>query len=164
MAKRKKAKPNYMGWVVGIVIVVVIVLLVMRMAPEEVAEEAVEPGKVSKVQEAPTLVDKCDLNYVIGPAKRCTVDNGVGKQAVMNSGKGTIPGMWFMAETVDGKSAYFKSGESVGVKETKEYTLELADWAGELGSDIRSVTIYPQTTAGEACLNQRIQVLVSKCA
>ena len=96
MAKRraKKAKPNYMGWVIAAIIVVVVILLVTRMAPEEEAEKVVEPGKVSKVQAAPTMVAKCDLNYVIGPAKRCYDDMGVIKQAVMNSGKGTIPLKW----------------------------------------------------------------------
>lgn len=166
MAK-KKVKPNYTGWIIAAIIVLVIIILVMQKPAQEKAvtkpSEITEPGKVSKVVAAPEMVPKCDLNYVIGVANRCTLVDGNAKMPVVNSGKGTIPGMWFKVTAVDGKEAYFKSSESISVKETKAYTLELSSWSAEIGSAIKSVTLYPMTSDGKACENQRIIQQIDRC-
>lgn len=170
MTKKKSksgAKPNYMGWVIAAVIVIVVIVLVMRtQAPADVTtptdQITTEGGKVAKVQTAPEAIT-CDLNYVIGKKGACMKTDGDAKVPVMNSGKGAIPGMWFEAITVDGKTAYFKSTESIGVKEIKDYTLELEDWGAEIGSAIKSVTILPMTSDGKSCKNAGISLQVSAC-
>ncbi len=167
MAK-KKAKPNYTGWIIAAIIVLVIIILVVQRPAQEKAvtkpsEITTEPGKVAKSVSAPEMVAKCDLNYVIGQAGRCTMSDGNAKMPIINSGKGTISGMWFKAMAADGKEAYFKSSESLAVKQTKEYTLELKAWSSELGSPIESVVIYPMTSDGKACENQRIGQQIAKC-
>lgn len=170
MAKKKskrKAKPNYMGWVIAAVIVIVVIILIVKtQAPEEAASTTdqitTDGGKVAKVQTAPET-ETCDINYAVGKKGPCILIGDDAKVPIKNSGKGAIPGMWFEATTAEGKSAFFKSTESVGIGEIKEYTLELQDWGAEIGSSIKSVIIYPMTTGGNACKNQQIGLQISAC-
>ncbi|MFC1728627.1 hypothetical protein ACFLZ7_04175 [Nanoarchaeota archaeon] len=168
MAKKKsksKAQPNYMGWVIAAVIVIVIIILVMRTQEPDVAptdQVTTEDGKVAKVQTAPGT-ETCDINYAVGKKGPCTLVGSDATVPIKNSGKGIIPGMWFEATTADGKSAFFKSTESVGVGEIKDYTLELQSWGSDLGSSVKSVIVYPMTSSGAACKNQQIGLQVSAC-
>jgi hypothetical protein len=172
MAKKKAKKtnkPNYTGWIVAALIVLVIIILVVKMKPLETKtptgpSDVTTPGKVTAAVAAPVMVAKCSTSYVIGVASKCTMSGSDAKMPVINSGRGTIPGMWFAVTGVGGEVKYFKSSESMNMKETKAYTLELSKWSSELGSAVKSVTLYPMTSDGKACDNQKISQQVEKCA
>lgn len=180
MAKKKHAKKaapskvqnsNSMGWIVAaIVVIVIIAYFVMKSGNQAPANAGNEPSQAPAVpgalttSTAPETNDKCVVaNSPTGPTigivpGTMTVNNNVVAVTFKNSGKVDISSTYFAFSDSTGKTVWKLNTDSIAVGATVEYSVDLNQVAGELGSSVNTFTAYPVMDS-KACKNGAVYVI-----
>lgn len=155
-----KQKSNVVGWVIAAIVIIAIVLLIKPSGePEEVIEEVVqapEPGTLQSA-EAPDFDKKCTIAGGVVPGTKTVVGNIV-TVTYKNAGRVANEGTYFEFKDTDGNIVYRKNSEAVASGATIDYTVDLDEVAVDLGSSVKTFTIFP-VAGGKACLNQGSYVI-----
>jgi hypothetical protein len=116
-------------------------------APEPLASQ------LQEVQNTPTEVEKCGTDVVLtytGCIKQA--DNNI-NVSFINSGKGVIDGVWVYVYGTDGKVGYEEVKETINIKDTKAYEVDLVKWTTKLGA-INNIVFGPEK-GSNVCINQK---------
>ena len=116
-------------------------------------QEAAKAGQLQEVQSNPTEVEKCGTDVVLtytGCKKQA--DNTIAVSFI-NSGRGAIDGVWVYVYGTDGKIGYEEVKETINIKESKTYSIDLAKWVGKLGA-VDKIEVGPEK-GNTVCANQK---------